>query len=179
MNRAILLDRDETLNSDPGYLNDPAKFQLLPGTVPGLRKLTGAGYLLIVITNQSGRNRGLISESQLQSVHQRMLSLLAAESITINQIYVCPHTEADNCNCRKPKSGLVEQAILDFDLNPNQCFIVGDRIRDIQAGQSFAIPGILVGHSEPDAIDDLPANFKKRCFDLSDAADYILSVKNS
>src|SRR6185295_10607300 len=104
--RALLFDRDETLNEDPGYLNDPEKVRLKPGIGDPLRDLKDAGFKFFVLTNQSGVARGLIQPSELKSVHLRLSELLHDEGIEIEKYFVCPHVDEDQCDCRKPRPGL-------------------------------------------------------------------------
>jgi histidinol-phosphate phosphatase family protein len=175
--KAILLDRDKTLNADPGYLNDPEKVELLTGVVPGLQKLQAAGYQFIILTNQSGVGRGLISPEALFAVNQRLLELLLRDYIRIERIYYCPHIDADQCNCRKPEPGLVDAAISDFALDPALTWLMGDRFRDLACGSHLSLPGILVGSEEgsPDSwTDRCPSNLRFHVSSLEEAADRIL-----
>ena len=179
MRKAVLLDRDKTLNADPGYLNDPDKVELLPGVVQGLSKLQAAGYMFMVLTNQSGVGRGLISPEQLYAVNRRLLELLQRDHIRRERIYFCPHVDADDCHCRKPGPGMVDAALNEFQLDPAHCWLVGDRLRDLACGEHRGVPGILIGDEEgpeerwrPSA----PETLKHHVANLSEAADRILQV---
>ncbi|MCB1138046.1 MAG: HAD family hydrolase [Leptospiraceae bacterium] len=180
--QAVLLDRDKTLNEDPGYLNDPELVALLPGVVQGLQKLQAAGFLLIILSNQSGLGRGKISPEQLFAVNQRLLELLQREFIRIERIYYCPHTDDDGCNCRKPAPGLVQAALEDFQLEPQNCWIAGDRFRDLKCAEGAGIPGLLVGEEEIPVGAPLPleapANLIFHGQDLHAAADHILKHRS-
>lgn len=187
LRKAVFLDRDRTLNADPGYLNDPDLVELLPGVVRGLQKLQSAGFMLTIISNQSGVGRGRITEEQLFAVNRRLLELLSREYIRVERIYYCPHTDEDRCICRKPAPGLVRAALQDFRLQPSHCWIVGDRFRDLQCATEAGIPGILVGEEEvslnlsiglsgqplQDALKG-PANLLYHAPDMDAVADYIL-----
>lgn len=179
--KALLLDRDKTLNEDPGYLNDPGRVVLLPGVAEGLRRFQSAGFSFYVLTNQSGVGRGLISPDQLKAVNKRIESFLNEAGIFIEKFYICPHTDEDGCNCRKPKPGLVEQSIKENNLDPANCIIAGDRYRDLAAGESAGIPGILLT-GRPGAGEDSytvetgnpPSNLRWTVTDLNEAADLVL-----
>lgn len=172
--KAILFDRDETLNFDPGYISDPDLIRIKPGVIEGLQMLRDAGYVFFILTNQSGVGRGLISEEQLESVHKRLLDILSKSQIEIKKIYYCPHTDDDNCSCRKPQAGMILSAIQEFSLNPEECFLIGDRLRDIIPGEGLGIPGVLV-YGSPGKDDIIPKNLVYIASDLKDAADFVLS----
>ncbi len=178
--KTVLLDRDKTLNPDPGYINDPNLMELLPGVVPGLQKLQSAGFQFIVLTNQSGVSRGLISSEQLYAVNRRLLELLQRDYIRIERIYFCPHVDDDGCACRKPAPGLVDAAVADFQLQPALTWIIGDRFRDLACASHLGIPGILVGNEEGEPAgwgDRAPGNLKFQESGLNEAADRILEVE--
>lgn len=133
---AAFLDRDGTLIADPGYLSDPAGVVLLPGTAAALALLRAAGFLTVVVSNQSGIGRGYYGGDTVLAINQRMEALLHAEhaEARLDAIYYCPHAPTDGCSCRKPRPGLFLQAAqeLHIDLPASVCF--GDSERDILAG---------------------------------------------
>ena len=142
MNKAAFLDRDGTLIYDVGYLSDPEQVTLLPGVVAGLKWLQSHGYLLVVVTNQSGIGRGLITEADYIQVTQRMLSLLYGHGVSITRVLHCPHTPEDDCNCRKPRLALFEQAATEHDIDLTSSVMFGDKETD-------DIPGLLVNFCIP------------------------------
>lgn len=145
MNRTyVLLDRDGTIIYDRHYLADPAGVELLPGAATGLRRLQQLGCGLIVVTNQSGIGRGYFDEPTLGRIHDRMRELLAAEHVTLDAIYFCPHTDDDACGCRKPQPGLATQAARDFELDLRRCYMVGDKCVDVELGSRVGATSILV-----------------------------------
>ncbi|MCB1167093.1 MAG: HAD family hydrolase [Leptospiraceae bacterium] len=174
--KAVLLDRDNTINLDPGYLNNPDDVALMPGAVEGLQRLQEAGFLLLVLSNQSGVGRGKIRPEELLSVNHRIIALLLEHGIRLERIYFCPHIDGDQCACRKPASGLVVKALEDFALRAEDCWIIGDRFRDLACAVSSNIPGILVGESEGSIgqLSDPPANLRFHVHNLQQAADSIL-----
>jgi len=142
--RFVLLDRDGTIIKERHYLSDPQQVELLAGAAEGLRQMQEMGLGAIAVTNQSGIGRGFFDEKRLWEIHQRMLELLTAESVFLEDIYFCPHTPADNCSCRKPLSGLVEQAAEKYGFNPQDSFVIGDKPCDIELGQRVGAITFLV-----------------------------------
>lgn len=174
----VFLDRDDTLNEDPGYLNDPSLVRLLPGVLEGLQRLAKAGFSFIILTNQSGVGRGIILPEQLTAVNDRLRLLLADGGIHILDLFYCPHVDDDGCNCRKPRPGLLWQAIDRYPhIDVSRSWIIGDRYRDLQPGLdplrdgSAFLRGVLVGGKESGG--EAPANLLYRATDLADTADFI------
>lgn len=168
----VILDRDQTINADPGYLNDPANVALLPKAAEGIRLLNQFGVKVFVASNQSGVARGLITEQQLASVNAKIVALLAAEGAAIEKIYICPHSDDSNCDCRKPKPGLIRQIIDEQKIDPARTFIAGDRARDLECAILFGIRGIMVGDSN----EPKPANQVFAAANLHEAASFILET---
>ena len=159
---AIFLDRDGTINAEVDFLTNPDELHILPGSIPALRDAMAMGFRLVVITNQSGVARGLLTEARLREIHERMLKNLKAEGVVIDGIYYCPHHPTFGvppyrtvCDCRKPKPGMIERAARELDLDLERSFLVGDRMIDIQTGNAVGIPSLLVrtgyGNAEADA----------------------------
>jgi len=133
--RFAILDRDGTIIHEKRYLDDPAQVELLPGAAAGLRALSAAGLGLIVITNQSGLGRGYFDRPRLDAIHDRLVELLAAESVSLDAIYVCPHVPDDGCECRKPGVVLLTQAAQEHGFAPGDCLVLGDKACDIEMGR--------------------------------------------
>jgi D-glycero-D-manno-heptose 1,7-bisphosphate phosphatase len=144
--RAALLDRDGTIIPDRAYTRDPEHVTLLPGAAEAIRQLAKAGFPSIVITNQSGIARGLISLSQYHAVRQRMEDLLAAEGAALADTFTCPHHPdvTGPCPCRKPATGLYERAAIIHDLDLTRCLFIGDKARDIIPAVALGGRGVLV-----------------------------------
>ncbi|MBN8222429.1 MAG: D-glycero-beta-D-manno-heptose 1-phosphate adenylyltransferase [Spirochaetes bacterium] len=168
----VILDRDKTINDDPGYLNDPAKVALLPRAAEGIRLLNQFGIRVFVASNQAGVAKGLITPEQLAAVNERIVELLAKEGARVEKIYVCIHGDADNCDCRKPKPGLIRQIIAEQKIDPLKTFVAGDRARDLECAIDFKIRGILVGDDEKHE----PANMVLRAANLFEVASYVLEA---
>lgn len=169
---SVILDRDKTINEDPGYLNDPANVKLMQHAAKGISLLNKFGVRVFVASNQSGIARGLITTAQLGAVNNRITELLAKENAHVGGFFICPHADEDNCDCRKPKSGLIKQIINKEKIDPFKTFLVGDRARDIECGKEFSMRGILVG---PDEVN-LSPNTVFRAAHLEEAATYILEA---
>lgn len=139
----VLLDRDGTINVERNYLSDPDDIELIPNAAAGLRMMQELEFRLIVVTNQSAVGRGYFDMARLDTIHDRLGELLADEGVLLDGIYVCPHTPDDACSCRKPASGLVEQAAAELGFEPSEAFIVGDKACDIELGQAVGATTIL------------------------------------
>jgi len=141
---AVFVDRDGTINSDPGYLSDPDAFELLPHAGEGMRLLQENGFALVVISNQSGVGRGLITIPQLLKIHERMKSKLGEEGVKLDEIYYCPHHPDEGCSCRKPSPRLVMDAAGSLDLDLGSSYFVGDMVTDVQTGKGAGLKTVLV-----------------------------------
>lgn len=159
-NKVVFLDRDGTLNKDFGYVYKNENLEFLPGVMEGLKKLQDNNYKLIIITNQSGIGRGYYTENQFLEFNNYMLNELRKNKINIDAVYYCKHSPSDNCECRKPKLQLFEQAISDFNVDLDNSFAIGDRDRDVSITKVTNIKGIIIGNGK----------FKN----LLDAANYIV-----
>lgn len=176
---AVFLDRDGTIAEEVGYLNHASRFRMFPFAAAAIRRLNEAGLPVIVVTNQSGVGRGYFPESLVRGVNEWMTQQLAEAGTKLDAIYYCPHTSAEDCNCRKPKTGMLEHAALEHSLDLQQSFVVGDRYADMELARNVRARSILVrtGYGE----GELAWHSKKWPFlpdfiaqDLTQAADWIL-----
>ena len=142
---AVFLDRDGTMNEDVPFLHEPEKFKLLPKVVEGLKKIQDLGYRLVIVTNQQGIGLGYFPEEDFFRVNSAMFQQLSRQDIVISKIYFCPHSEADGCECRKPKIGLVKRAEKDLNLKLSECYFIGDKLLDVETGQKAGCKTILIG----------------------------------
>ena len=158
---AVFLDRDGTINEQMGYVNHLSRFQLLPGVARAIRGLNEAGLAVVVVTNQSGLARGYFPESLLEAVHAELHRLLAREGAHLDGLYICPHhPEAReerfrlDCNCRKPRTGLLERAAAELGLDLGRSYMVGDRWSDLRCGAAVGATTVLVltGYGRGDAL---------------------------
>ncbi|HYH01607.1 MAG TPA: HAD family hydrolase [Bacillota bacterium] len=148
---AIFFDRDGTLIEERHYLHSPADLKLYPETIPGLRLLQQAGFLLYIFTNQAGVAHGFFTESELELLHRELLNQLEQADVLISGILYCPHhPQAElphyrlNCYGRKPHPGLLFQAAARDHLALNNCYVVGDKLSDILAGKQVGAATVLV-----------------------------------
>lgn len=174
--RAVFLDRDGTLIVDKPYLADPEQIELLPRALDGLRRLQDAGYLLLIVTNQSGIARGYYDVDALIATHRRLHQMIAEAGVTIAAYYFCPHHVAGRrpelarpCPCRKPSPGMIYRAAAEWQVNLAESWLIGDRPTDVLAAKAAGCRALLVGHSACDG--DVSAC---RVRDLPEAADLII-----
>jgi D-glycero-D-manno-heptose 1,7-bisphosphate phosphatase len=144
--RAVFLDRDGTIVDDPGYLHEPDRVRLLPGAAEAIRRLNHAGYLVVVVTNQSGIARGLYTVADYRAVEKRLGELLAKHGAHIDVSYFCPHhpQATDPCACRKPRTKLFLDAQAALGIDFKQSWWVGDRLSDVQPARTLGGKAILV-----------------------------------
>jgi D-glycero-D-manno-heptose 1,7-bisphosphate phosphatase len=149
--RAVFVDRDDTILDDPGYIDDPSRVRLLPGVGPALRQIGEAGYLIVLVTNQSGIARGMLDEPTLGRIHQELVRQLAAQGARLDAIYYCPfHPEGTvpqytrESDLRKPAPGMLLQAAQDMDIDLAGSWMIGDSLRDVEAGQRAGCRTILL-----------------------------------
>lgn len=142
--RAVFVDRDGTLNVNIDYLSDPERYQLYPGVAEGLRLLREHGFLIVVITNQSGIARGFFDERTLERVHERMRAELARRGAGVDAIYYCPHHPDEGCACRKPGTALFERAARELGIDLRRSFVIGDTYMDVAAGRRVGAGTALV-----------------------------------
>jgi len=142
--RFALLDRDGTIIVERNYLSDPVQVELLSGAASGLNRLRELGLGLAVITNQSAIGRGYINEAHLDKIHKRFLEMLGEAKVLLDGIYFCPHLPEDNCECRKPKTGLIHRAARELGFDLQDCYVIGDKDCDIEMGKRVGATTFLV-----------------------------------
>jgi D-glycero-D-manno-heptose 1,7-bisphosphate phosphatase len=146
MNKAIFLDRDGVINTDHAYVHKIDHFEFIEGVFASCRHFIAKGYLLVIVTNQSGIGRGYYTEQDFATLTDWMTEQFAEQHIPIAKVYFCPHHPKNAlpdylmaCDCRKPQPGMLHQAIEEFDIDVNQSMIVGDKVSDIQAGAAAGV----------------------------------------
>jgi UDP-glucose 4-epimerase len=175
--RLVLLDRDGTINIDPGYLSRPEQLELLPGVGEALGRLQAAGFLLAVVSNQSGVGRGLIEEAALPRIHERLNRLLAPHGARIELFQLCIHHPDAGCDCRKPKGKLLVDAAARLGVPIGRSYMVGDKTTDLGAGRAAGCSGVALvrtgdGQTAEIQLKGGEADFVGR--DLGAVADWIL-----
>jgi D-glycero-D-manno-heptose 1,7-bisphosphate phosphatase len=150
-NRAVFIDRDGTLNEDIGYVSSREELVLFPWASESVRLVNEAGWLAVVITNQSGIARGMYSEQTLSSIHSEMIGRLAESGARVDAIYYCPHHPRIGnsqykkiCDCRKPQTGMLKRAAEELNIDLTRSFVIGDKSSDINLAENAGAHGVLV-----------------------------------
>ncbi len=143
--RVVFLDRDGVINENrPDHVKSWSEFQFLPGALEALRLLHEAGWRAIVVTNQAIIHRNIVPSAAVDDINQRMREAVEIHGGHIDAVLYCPHRPEENCECRKPRPGLLRQAATQFNLPLDQCYIIGDAYSDIQAGRAVGCRTIMV-----------------------------------
>jgi D-glycero-D-manno-heptose 1,7-bisphosphate phosphatase len=148
---AVFIDRDGTINEQMGYINHVSRFKILPGVPQAIRMLNRHGFLVLVVSNQSGVARGYYPMDLVETIHHLMVAHIKEKKGVIDAVFFCPHHPAGSvqefsreCNCRKPKTGLIEQACKSFEIDLRRSFVVGDMCTDIELAHRAGLKGVLV-----------------------------------
>jgi len=151
LRRAVFFDRDGTLNEEVGYVDDLARFRVYPFAASAVRQINEAGLLAVVVTNQSGVGRGMFPEELVGEVHHRLTEEMREAGARLDAIYYCPHHPAaevakyrQECACRKPSTGMMEQAAARFGIRLEESYVIGDRYLDVEMAQRAGACGVLV-----------------------------------
>jgi len=177
-NRAVFIDRDGTIAPDVNYCSRPEDFEIFEGTPQAIRLLNTSGFKTVVITNQSGIARGYFTEDSLSRIHRKMINELGKHGAGVDAIYYCPHHPDDGCNCRKPGTGLFQQAVKEHGIELEKSFMVGDTQTDIDAGRAAGCRTVLVTTGPRQGSDiTTPADFTANS--LLEAVQWILRNDNS
>ena len=175
--KLVILDRDGVINYDSDqYIKSPEEWKPIPGSLAAIARLNQAGYRVVVASNQSGVGRGLFETDTLMAIHDKMLKALAQVGGRIDAIFFCPHTNGDNCECRKPKAGMYKEIAARFNADLAGVPAIGDSMRDLQAAAAVGAQPILVltGKGRKTADDpELPTDTLKFP-DLAAAAAHIV-----
>jgi histidinol-phosphate phosphatase family protein len=125
--KALFIDRDGTINKNCPYCHNISDLELYEDAIKMMKDYQEKGYIIIIITNQSGIGRGYFTENEFHVFNNELLRMLKRKGINITRTYFCPHTPEEQCNCRKPEAGMIEQALVDFDIDLKNSIIIGDR----------------------------------------------------
>ena len=179
MSRAVFLDRDGTLNVERYYLHDPEALEIFPGTGVALKRLMDSGYVLFIVTNQSGIGRGYYQEADMHAVNNKLTEVLAADGVRFDKIYFSPESPEDDSPGRKPNPKFLNDAATEFGVDLSQSFMVGDKTADLQCGWNAGVKksilvrtgyGAELEKADPEAV--APAVIVK---DVVGAAEWILN----
>lgn len=182
--KVIFLDRDGVINEYPGdfkYVTDWREFKFLPGVKKALKRLNNAGYKIFIISNQAGVSKGIFTQSALDNITHNMLNEIKKVGVEIQGVYYCTHREEDNCACRKPRAGLMELAFKNLGIKKptmDNCFFIGDTMRDIQTGKTAGCKTVLVfsGKEKSQNKDNWTFQPDFIAADLFQAVDLILNI---
>jgi D-glycero-D-manno-heptose 1,7-bisphosphate phosphatase len=162
--KLVILDRDGTINEDrDDYVKSADEWVPVPGALEAIARLNHAGWHTVIASNQSGLGRGLFDMAALNAMHEKMNRAAAAVGGRIDAVFFCPHTQEDECECRKPKPGMLKQIVERFEIDPEDTPMVGDSLRDLQAGAALGfVPHlVLTGKGKKTlAAGNLPPNTK-------------------
>ncbi len=150
MNKAIFLDRDGIINVERGYTHRLEDFQILPGVMEVLREWQAKGYMFCIVSNQSGIGKSLYTQENVETIHAFLMKEFEKEKVKISEVYYCVHhPDTGRCICRKPDSLFLEKGMARFNIDPSKSFFIGDKDRDVQAGQKAGVTSILVEANSP------------------------------
>ena len=148
---AVFIDRDGTISEEVGYINHPSRFQLFPYAASAIKLLNDQGWLAVIVTNQAGVARGYFSEAMIQTVHENLRQHLSQSGARVDAIYYCAHHPSvgappyrQDCECRKPKPGLIKQAAKDLEIDLERSWMIGDRYGDIELAHNAGVHSGLV-----------------------------------
>lgn len=184
LSKAVFLDRDGTINEDPGYLSEPSSLELIPGVGEAMGELKRAGYKLVVVTNQSGVNRGIIPIEKLPRIHRRMQELLAPFGAEIDHFQICIHHPEENCPCRKPLPKLLVDGARAVRADLAVSYMVGDKLADLGAGAAAGVRGhclVRTGYGRDTEAKLAKAGGPTPSYvgdDLAEVANWILSAES-
>ena len=146
--KTVFVDRDGVINQERSdYVKSISELEIYPNVAKNIKLLKDAGFLVIVITNQSAVNRGIVTPEMINQIHNSIQDHLKKYGTFLDGFYYCPHTPDENCNCRKPKSGLLEKAILELNVDLNSSWMIGDSDSDIEAADSVGCKAIKISDS--------------------------------
>ena len=149
MNKALFIDRDGTINHDCPYCKDPKDLRIYDDAVDIIKDFRKRGFLIVIVTNQSGINRGYFSEAEFEKFNSALLKELEREGAKVDAVYHCPHRPDEGCLCRKPGTGLVLQAAMDLDIDLSSSFVVGDRDDvDGEMARRLGMKYMIIKHNE-------------------------------
>lgn len=154
--KAVFLDRDGTVIEEKDFIRTPEEIEFVPGSIEAIKLLRNLGYKIVVVSNQSGIGRGILTEKIVTDVNASFLRRLEDEDAAADALYFCPHHPDDNCDCRKPKTGMIERAVGELGLDLENAVVIGDKLADVKLGKNIGATTVLVltGHGRK-VLDEL------------------------
>ncbi len=180
LRKVVFVDRDGVINVDLWkYVESWKEFRFEKGALKGLKTLTDKGFDIFIISNQAGVGDGVFTEAAMWNVHEKMVAAMGKRGIVIRGARYCTHSKKGNCDCRKPKTQLLEKAVAGVNFDKKKTFFIGDKLSDLEAGKNFGIRTILVrtGYGL-ETEKKLKKELQPECIvnDLSDAADVLIKT---
>jgi histidinol-phosphate phosphatase family protein len=142
--KVAFLDRDGTIIEEKDFIKTPEEIEFIPDSIEAIRILRDLGYKIIVISNQSGIGRGILTHEMVACVNEIFLSRLKKEKADVDALYYCPHLPEDNCDCRKPNTGLIKKAVEERKLDLEDAVVIGDKLSDVELGKKLRAKTVLV-----------------------------------
>jgi histidinol-phosphate phosphatase family protein len=142
--KAAFLDRDGTIIEEKDFIRTPDEIEFVPGSIEAIKMLHSLGYKIVVVSNQSGIGRGILTEKMVAEINQSFLVRLKDQGAPADALYFCPHHPDDNCDCRKPKTGMIERAVGELGLDLENAVVIGDKLADVKLGKNIGATTVLV-----------------------------------
>jgi histidinol-phosphate phosphatase family protein len=179
--KVAFLDRDGTIIEDKVFLGNPDEIEFFPGAIQAIKILRKSGYKIVVISNQSGIGRGILTKEMVKGVNECLLQRLKEKDAPADALYFCPHHPDDSCDCRKPKTGMIKKAVTELKLDLKNAVVIGDHLCDIQLGKNIGAKTVLVltghGKKELDQLENIGVKPDLVAKDLLDAANWVKNLK--
>lgn len=179
--RVVFLDRDGTIIEDKVFLGNPDEIEFFPGAIKAIKTLRESGYKIVVISNQSGIGRGILTEKMVKEVNDCLLQRLKENDAPVDALYFCPHHPDDNCDCRKPKTGMIKKAATEFKLDLKNAVVIGDHLCDIELGKNIGAKTVLMltGHGKKEIGESENSGVKPDFVakNLLEAANWVKNLK--
>jgi len=180
LSKVVFLDRDGTIIEDKVFLKTPEEIEFFPGSFEAIRILRKLGYKIVVISNQSGIGRGILTEEMVKKVNDCFMRRLKENDAPVDALYYCPHHPEDHCRCRKPETGMIEKAVTELSLDLKDAVVIGDHLVDITLGKNIGAKTVLVltGHGEKELEElkdtDIEPDFVAN--DLLEAVNWVRNI---
>ncbi len=176
------LDRDGTIIEEKDFIKSPDEIEFIPGSIEAIRILKKLGYKIVVISNQSGIGRGILTEKMVKEVNESFIRKLMENGALIDALYFCPHHPDDDCDCRKPKTGLIQKAAAEHKLDLEKAVVIGDKLSDLELGKNLGGKSILVltgyGKKEWEKLQDVTIKPDFIADDLLGAVNWLMNLSN-
>jgi histidinol-phosphate phosphatase family protein len=182
INKIVFIDRDGTIIVEKDFIKSLDEIQFIPGSVEAIKNLKVLGYKIIVVSNQSGIGRGILTEKMVKEVNDSFIHQLRERGTPIDALYYCPHSPEDDCDCRKPETGMIRRAVTEHKLNLDNAVVIGDKLSDIEMGRRIGAKSILVltgyGKKEQEKLRNATIKPDFIANDLLGAVNWLMNLSN-